>query len=195
MKSKYLILAFLVFITFSSFTILPENKSVQHVKESWVLTHDKVEMFTILLPSSPVITEKEIKTEFGFIKGKGYFVSEPKNNLNIFYSVVVANYKGVNKYHEEELNEFFDYRRNGATANFNGKVILEEKVLFNNNQGRKYRILTNDDNLIVTILCCLVGEKLYMLSVVTPRKYDQNKNVDRFLDSFKILSKQLTPKH
>lgn len=186
MKSKYLILAFLVFITFSSSTILPENKPVQPVEESWVLTNDKIEMFSILLPNSPEIKEKEIKTELGYIKGKGYFVTEPKNDLNIFYSVVVANYKGVNKYSEEELNEFFDYRKNGATANFNGKVILEEKVHFNNNQGRKYRILTTDDNLIVTLWCCLVGEKLYMLSVVTPRKYDPNTNIDRFLDSFKI---------
>lgn len=189
MKNIYIILALIALITFSSAGILTENKPFQPVEESWVLTNDKIEMFSILLPNSPEIKEKEIKTELGFIKCKGYFVSEPKNDPNLFYNVVVANYKGVNKYNEQQLSDFFDFRKNGATANFNGKVILEEKVQFKNNQGRKYRILTNDNNLIVTIWCCLVGEKLYMLSVVSPRKYDQNKNVNRFLDSFKILSK------
>lgn len=189
MNYTYLILTIIALITFNSTAIPPENKPVQPVEESWVLTNDKIEMFSILLPNSPAIDEKEIKTELGFIKGKGYFVSKPKNDPNLFYSVIVANYRGVTKYNEQQLNDFFDFRKNGATTNFNGEVILEEKVHFKNNQGRKYRILTNDNNLIVTIWCCLVGEKLYMLSVVTPRKYDQNKNVNRFLDSFKILSK------
>lgn len=155
-------------------------------KDEWILFADTVENFSILFPSPPVHQDKEINSEFGFLKGKGYFVNEPNTDFNLVYSVIAVKYEGVDKFKEKQLNDFFNIRRDGAVENFNGEVILEEKIFLRKNEGRRYRILNKNNNLILTQWCYLVGEKLYVVGVITPRKYDQNKNVYKFIDSFSL---------
>lgn len=191
MKIKYVFFALAAIVILITYKLskedpVTEDKTLKHNVEQWFLLSDSIENFSLLFPSRPEYQEKEIKSEFGFIKGKMYSLFKPINDFNIFYSSLVCKYSGVEKYNENERDDFFNIRRDGAVENFNGEVILEEKIYMNTYEGRKYRLLIKESNTIATMWCYLVVDKLYILNVITPREYAGNEKVYKFSDSFKI---------
>lgn len=133
MKIKYVFFALAAIVVLITFKLskqdsISEDKIIKHKVEQWFLLKDSIEKFSILFPSKPEYQEKEIKSEFGFIKGKMYSVFKPINDFNIYYASIVCKYPGVEKYNENDRDDFFTIRKNGAAENFNGEVILEEKI-------------------------------------------------------------------
>lgn len=153
----------------------------------WYLLKDSAFNFSIKLPEKPEIKETSINSEFGFIPVIHYNNFKVQGDPNLYYNVAITHYKGVNEYSRDDMQDFWERRKNGALENFNGTLLLEEKTNLNGLDGRKFRFLRNDKSLIMTMWAYLCEDRMYSLVVVTRRESDSNTAIYYFLKSFNMI--------
>ena len=107
------------------------------------------------------------------------------------YGVAYSDYpeEGVRKSDPEKI---LDGGRNGAVSNVNGKLVIETKIALEGNPGRELVIDAKDasqGDLTIKARLFLVGNRLYVVMAAAKKGQVGFKEMDQFLQSFKLLGK------
>lgn len=147
--------------------------------------------FKVLFPKSPTSTTKIISTEAGEIAMQVYMhnASNDETDENLIYSVTSSEYP---KEHidshlkHDNLNTFFKNAIDGMIKKVNGKLLSETKIKLDNYPGREVKIDFKDGLAIIKTRIYLVDNNVYFLQTITKTEKENNKLIEKFLNSFSI---------
>jgi hypothetical protein len=147
--------------------------------------------FRVITPTGEM-TEKvsKMKTAVGDLDYHQYICkSEEKTADNVFYIVSYCDYpKGTfPKDSTELIQAFLDTTVEGSVESVNGKLTYQSDIQFFTHKGKIWRVQYNNDKVSVKNKCYLVGDRFYMLQVMTLKYRFMNSGIDKFLDSFYVF--------
>jgi hypothetical protein len=108
---------------------------------------------------------------------------------NIGYFVSYCDYPPETMAHGD-LEKMLDGSRDGALSKTKGKLVSETKISLEGNPGRELVMETADESgrrAIIKGRLFMVKNRLYQVMVVAPRSQAGDKEVDQFLQSFKLV--------
>ncbi len=139
--------------------------------------------FTVMMPGAPIEKSRTINTQAGSIELHNFVLDQ---GIEGAYMVFYSDYP-ENTVENIDVNEFMDYGRKGAIAGEGKKLILEENISLNGNPGRKLIIEIAGGTGMQKINIFLVGNRLYQVNWTGSKEKASSKDVDGFLNSFKLL--------
>ena len=176
---------FKIIIFFSILTALMSFKSINE----WY-QYDSSE-FKVLFPKMPTSTIKKVNTEAGELQMhvNMYDASKDETDENLIYSVTSSEYpKNHIESHikHDSLHTFFRNSIDGMVNNVKGKLISESKINLGDFQGREFKIDFRDGLAIIKTRIYLVENKVYFLQTITKTEKENNKLIEKFMNSFTI---------
>lgn len=146
----------------------------------------------VYFPNEPQKLEREVNSEFGFVTSHIFLYQAPidsiKLNGNVAFIFAYTDYPNIESLSKDDFNNFLNNRRDGAIQNSNGRLLLEERIFYNKYEGRRWRALLDNEANISNAYAYLVDDRFYLLQVISIREYDNNRGIDKFLKSFKLLN-------
>jgi len=152
-------------------------------KDKGVVFTSKAGKFTITFPEKPKETTKKVATAAGNLDNHLFYVEKGANSV---YLLSYSDYpKGSVTANNKD--KILDGCRDGVTNNLRGKRLSEKKLTVgaDKHPGRDILVELPNKNLYRTRLY-LVGERLFQIVVLGPSEFVKDKQVDSFLDSFKL---------
>ena len=167
---KYLALIFLLFVLVAGCSI---NQWEEYISDEG--------KYKVDFPGNPEIKTQKVNTKIGEIQ----ITMAMLESNNIAYMASFNDYTSefIKNSNEKDL---LDGARDGAVANVQGKLLSELIIELNNIPGREIKIETADGKNTIIQRVYLAGSRLYQVSVVTPKTQSFDKNINKYLDSFKI---------
>ena len=113
-----------------------------------------------------------------------------QNSKNYTYMATYYKYpeKFFDNYTDAIYSQFFENTINGmVNSSVDGKLIDKQIITFNNFPGRQIRMKVNNGAAIITARFILANKTMYILHVTTDASKDKNSDVDKFLNSFKLI--------
>jgi hypothetical protein len=147
----------------------------------WFVFKPKDSSFTAQFPMEPDKAVRTVKNSLGDVDTTFYTASDGQRA----FTVTVAEYP------EEQVTQlgpakFLDGARDGAVANFRGKLDGEKSVDVKGHPGRDLDISAGGGKGAYHCRLILVGNKLYQLIVASPSGDSKARPVERFLESFSL---------
>ena len=118
-----------------------------------------------------------------------YLFSTQQDNIGYFVSY--CDYPPETMAHGD-LEKMLDGSRDGALSNVKGELVSETKITLEGNPGRELVMETADESgrrATIKGRLFMVKNRLYQVMVVAPRSQAADKEVDQFIQSFKLLGK------
>ena len=176
---------FKIIITFSILVSIMSFKSMTE----WY-QHSTLEL-NILFPKMPTYTLRKVNTEAGEIEMKVYMYNSSKdeNDENLIYSVTSSEYPKEHiqlHYKTDNLDTFFRNSIDGMVSNVKGKLISESKIKLGKFQGREIKIDFKNGLAIIKNRTYLVGNKVYLVQTITKTEKENNKSIEKFMNSFTL---------
>ncbi len=187
LQRSLILLALLLFASSFGFG---QSHSSQEAKTNtpWVLV--KSGDAQLLFPDRPQETTKELRAETGFHTVVFDLYQATKESIeidgNTSFVFSYSDYPNAENFNAMEKEAFFDRRRDGAILNSNGQILLEERIFYHGHEGRRCRSLLENGALVSNFYCYLIGNRFYIMQVITIRKFDHNAMIDKFLNSFEL---------
>jgi hypothetical protein len=150
-----------------------------HAGERWKEFAPKEGKFRVLMPGTPEASEVKFESEFGPATFHMNTVEEGES----FYGAHYSDYTEAIK--KLPVKRVYDASRDGAAENMKGKVVGEGDVKLGAHAGREIRIEV-DGRSLFRARVFLVGTRLYQVVYFGPKGAATSKEVDRYLDSFKL---------
>jgi hypothetical protein len=177
---KYFFSTFLLF--FLVFTI----------PQKWEWFTSETGLFTVLTPGK--LTEKIEKSEtaVGELSYHTFFYQpeEDENADNFLYMISYCDYpKG--SIHSDSLDlvkDFFDATIESSVRSVKGELFYESDIKTGEFPGKIWRVNYGDDAAAIKTKAFLVNNRYYSIQTITLREKSLNPSIDKFLDSFKIIS-------
>jgi hypothetical protein len=177
---KFSILSSFVLVCFS-FTVL-----------DWYEFKDYKGKFIVKLPTLDPMTEHidTIKTTLGNLDYHTfYYAPKDPNAENKFFQVAYIDYP-VSLFPKDSIaliNDFLESTVNSSIEKINGKLLYLTNIDINTYPGKQWRTDYNRGNSVMKNKCFLVNNRMYLIQIATTRKRALNIEMERFLDSFKII--------
>lgn len=149
----------------------------------WSAYNDIQGKFEILTPMSPTLKTFKVKSEYGIIESKGFSMFSESNKNQYLFA-----YADYPLKESDNINDFFNSRIIGSVENIHGTILNEEIINYKDYPGRKIRVLWNNGELVNNVIFYLINNRLYYLQVTTAIQDDFNKDIYKFLNSFKYLN-------
>lgn len=166
----------IILITLLSF-ILSGCKSTK-----WTEFISQEDQFAVQLPGEPTRTSSQIKTPFGTSALRKFSWDSP----DAIFEIACSDYSDslfVVYSADEILNSVC------ATYTAGGRVepLSYEELSLDGFPGRELTLHSPDGTLFLKVRSYLVNHRLYQTSAITPRAKSMSVNVDKFLDSFRLI--------
>jgi len=144
--------------------------------------------FSILMPGTPQEQKQSLDSEIGPID---YYTFSSEDRASA-YVVGYADYP-ADLIRQADPDAMLDGARDGAVSNVKGKLVNEREMSLRDYPGKELEIEApiggvSQNGTIITRLY-LVDQRLYQLITVTPQGRDSSEDVQKFLDSFKLLDR------
>lgn len=183
MKSLISCLSFFLTITFIS-CIQGNSK--------WFEYKSKSAGFILEFPFAPKSINQTLNAENMIMKLEILSADCQKlpNSNNYTYMATYYKYpeKFFDNYTDVIYNQFFENTINGmVNSSIDGKLIDKQIITFDNFPGRQIRMKVNNGAAIITAKFILANKTMYILHVTTDITKDRNPDVDKFLNSFKLV--------
>lgn len=150
-----------------------------HADEKWKEFSSKDGRFRVLMPGTPAPAEVKFDSEYG----PASFHMNTVEGGESFYGAHYCDYTEAIK--KVAAKRVYDSSRDGAAENMQGKVVGEGDVKLGTHAGREIRIEV-DGRSLFRARVFLVGTRLYQVVFYGPKGAATSKEVDRYLDSFKL---------
>ena len=147
--------------------------------------------FQVLAPGEMIKKVNPIETEIGEMKYVTFLhQSENKNADNLVYMVSYCDYpeNSIHSDSTELVNEFFETTVSTAVESVNGELQYSTEINIGNYPGRLWRINYNEGHALIKTKSFLVGRRYYSIQAITMKDRSMNLSMDKFLDSFSLLS-------
>jgi hypothetical protein len=138
--------------------------------------------FSVLMPGTPSEKTSKVNTEVGPVDMFSFRVTQEDSGYDVNYNdypdaVVEAS----------DAGSMLDGARDGIVSSLQGKLLTEFIISLDGYPGRDIRVEGPDGEHTVRTRLYLVDNRLYQLTVVTPKEDSFSKDVAKFLDSFELL--------
>lgn len=147
--------------------------------------------FRVLAPSGEMIEKtSKMKTDLGELSYHQFIhKTDEKNADNVFYLVNYCDYpKGsFPKDSTELIQEFLDATVDSSIKSVSGELTYQSDIQILTHKGKIWRVQYNKGNVSIKNKCYLVGDRFYLLQVMTLKQHTMNPLVDKFLDSFNVF--------
>lgn len=145
--------------------------------------------FAVLMPGTPTEQRQTAKTASGSIDAHMFVV----DHGDVAYMVAYSDYPNT-MIQERTPKLILDGARDGAVANAKGRLLNESSVSMNGHPGREVHVEPVGGKVTITARIFLVGRRLYQVMVLMPKEKASSKDVNKFLDSFRIQPQPPQPK-
>ncbi len=177
---KISILSFFIFVCFS-FTV-----------SEWYEFKHYEGKFVVKLPTlEPMIEHIDtIKTDLGNLDYHTfYYAPKDPNAENKFFQVAYVDYPATlfPKDSTALINDFLESTVQSSVENINGKLLYINDIDLQGNKGKQWRTDYNKGNSVMKNKCFLVQNRMYMIQIATTRKRALNIEMEKFMDSFKVI--------
>jgi hypothetical protein len=147
--------------------------------------------FRVLIPTDQMTENlKKVKTDVGELTFHQYiYKPEDKKDDNVFYLVNYCDYpKGsFPKDSVEMVQAFLNETVESSAKTVYGKVAYVNDIELQTHKGKIWRVQYNNNNAQIKNKCFLVGDRFYLLQVMTLKEKSLNTSVDKFLESFYVF--------
>jgi hypothetical protein len=158
----------------------------------WVLCETKNCM--VLFPGKPTATTQMVSSAIGPLKLDINLYEVPRGSQddNFIYLLNETAYPDslVSSDKKEILDNFFSRAIDGAVSRVHGKLLTEKAIALGKYPGREIRINFQQGRAVIKMRMYLVKSILFMLETITDPKFDGNKSIDRFMDSFQLRAEK-----
>ncbi len=141
--------------------------------------------FAVMAPQPLQESTQAVTTQAGKIDL--YLFSTQQDNIGYFVSYCDYPPDIMEKSDPERM---LDGSRDGALSNAKGKLIDETKIALEGHPGRELAMETKDESgrrAVIKGRMFMVKNRLYQVMVVAPRSRADEKELDQFIQSFKLL--------
>jgi hypothetical protein len=138
--------------------------------------------FRVLMPGTPKREKQDTESDFG----KGVLVMHTVERGGLIYGANYCDFPAAIK--KAPADKVLDSSRDGCVDNLNGKLLLDKKVKLGEHPGREVRVGVEGGR-VFRARVYLVGRRLYQVVVFGPGEKVTSKEADKFLDSFKLVTK------
>jgi hypothetical protein len=141
--------------------------------------------FAVTAPKTLQESTQDVELQAGKITL--YLFSTQQDNIGYFVSY--CDYPPETMAHGDP-ETMLDGSRDGALSNAKGKLLSETKITLEGNPGREVVMETADESgrrATIKGRLFMVKNRLYQVMVVAPRSQAGDKEVDQFIQSFKLL--------
>jgi hypothetical protein len=133
--------------------------------------------------------EKRILTEVGDLHPITWMYQGAKDDPNFIYSVSYVDYP-EGTFHKDStalVNELFDASIESNIKSLGGTLVYKSESPYGQYQGVIYRASYNDNKAVIKSRMILVNDRFYALQVYTLSEKSLNGDMDKFLNSFRIV--------
>jgi hypothetical protein len=179
---RFLIISGLLIIGFS-------NSSFKKNKD-WSTYTSNAFGYTIEFPEQPVLSVENVSSEIGNLKMNLCTVKK-KRGSNLVYLSNCTEYpeKLVNSDKKEDAIKFlFRNAIDATTNNLKATLLSEKEIKMGDYPGREITMNYQNGKAIIKMRLYLVRYYIYTLEVITKEKKAGNADIDRFLNSFKLIN-------
>lgn len=175
MKNKVLMLILLLNVTIMT-------------SQDWTRYKYQELAFIADFPKEPTKTIEKVPTAVGELDMHMIMCEADSSDENVVYNVIKSDYPKENFENptEEYINNVLDGAVNGAVSNVKGKLVFDNKIMFNGYSGRYFKI--DVDYAFLHIKGVLVNNTMYIIQVICLEKNDNNNSIKRFFDSFDLIN-------
>ena len=173
MKKRLLLLAFTLTV-FTSFS------------QDWKRFKSEEFNFIVDFPAVPEESVQKVPTAVGELDMNMFMLTRETGD-NVVYSVISSSYPKEQFINATESynNSVLDGAVNGAVKNVNGKLVFDNKVVFNGYPGRSFKI--SYQGAFLYINAYLVENTMMICQVICYEAKDGNEGIKKFFDSFDII--------
>jgi hypothetical protein len=157
--------------------------------DEWYLlqTHS----FKILFPKKPTASNQEIDSQIGklTLHLNVYEVPETESDDNHAYMTSETSYpdSSIDSDNTKLLGNIFANAIAGAVKNVSGKLLSEKVIALGKYPGREVRIDFQNGLAVIKMRMYLVKHTTFMIETITDTEKQNNKSIDKFMDSFQLL--------
>lgn len=158
----------------------------------WVTTKDLELAYKIDYPEKAEKEFQSVPTAKGDVTMISYALNS-NNTKNLVYMSSYTKYPtfffsdGLDTY--EKQHKVLDGSVNGAAKNVKGRIVSDEKIVFNGYNGRVIKIeLESGGTYVIRMQMVLVDHQLYMMQTISTKENEGNRDTTRFFDSFELLN-------
>jgi len=166
---------------------------------NWELYPNTKYGYEVLLPKKPIENTRAGKSEFGELEI--YMASCPAahegelgDNALYMVSQILYPKDSVDFDNADVLDSFFENIINGTVRKINGTLESKEVANLDGFAGREVKISFKSEGIkgenLIRLRLHLVENALYLLQTITPAEKDDNDDIEKFMASFKLLSKK-----
>ena len=156
--------------------------------DEWVLCETK--NCKVLFPAKPEASSQMVNSAIGTLKLdlNVYEVPEGTKDDNFVYLLAESEYPDslVNSDKKDFLDNFFRKAADGAVKNVQGRLLTENACTLGKFPGREIRIDFQNGKAIIKARMYLVKNILVMLETITDPKLEENKSVEKFMNSIQL---------
>jgi len=183
-----------------SFLILSLLFIVGTIQAQWELHTAKDNTFQVLLPCEAKIVDEV--DDLGVQQYSFSCTANDKSGIyqNTLYMVTCITYPEALLLPEVSASSTLFYKNsiNDMVEAIDGRLLYEKTVFLGEHEGRQIKILFNNNDLggknVARIRLFLIGQQYYIMQTITLPQNDNNEFIDKFMNSFQLLTKEEMPK-
>jgi hypothetical protein len=157
----------------------------------WV-TYKSVEgRFQIEAPATLSPRIQQISTAVGLVEYYTYFYDAQSDSTGSFLYLVSTCVYPEGAFHSDSLallEDFFMATIEQSAISVSGEVVFTDQIRYDNYPGRFWRTHYNGGRTVMKTKCYLVNDRFYSVQVAVDAAYSLHPDIDRFFDSFRIIS-------
>lgn len=161
----------------------------QMPKSEWKKLTPTNERFSLAIPEIPQPFIRNTNSEFGMLKMTVY-MHEPSAGTddNLIYGLMYTDYDSmlVNSKDLSNADMFFQNSRDNVIRNVQGKLLSEKTLQLGAFSGKEYLVEIQGGKHIIKVHTYLVHNRLYVLQVISAITKQDNRNMERFFQSFQV---------
>ena len=139
-------------------------------------------------PTQPEPDSQSVASPIGSLLLNTFMCEPAAGDDNLSYGVMLTKYPDslINTSKPGFTDILFRGAIDGAVKNCGGKLLSEKEIQLNGYSGREVRIDYQDGLAVIKMRMYLVGSTIYIQQVIIKPAKENNKNQQRFFDSFKL---------
>jgi hypothetical protein len=139
--------------------------------------------FSVLLPGTPTEQTQRLNTQVGTIDVHLFILEQD----NAQYLVAYNDYPDAMA-QSANADKVLDGAREGVVANVRGRLVSEQRISLAAHPGRELHIKVPEGLQAMRTRLFLVKQRLYQVGVLTADGETDTKDVNKYLESFKLLA-------
>ncbi|MCB0685676.1 MAG: hypothetical protein KDC53_04100 [Saprospiraceae bacterium] len=169
-------------LVFTLFPVLPVWQTFSNVEGGFEVESPGVMQHNI----------QQIQTDLGEIDYHTFYLStqnDKKGNFFFQISYYQSDALEMPLDSTELISDFFAATVEQAAMSLSGEVLILDEIKFQNKfPGRFWRIHYNGGKTVMKTKAYLVNNRFYSIQVAVDADFSLDKDIDRFIDSFKLIN-------